>query len=115
MEHYRNHGQTVIIADSSAIDTGILAIHLTNETVVTVKWAGQGEAVHHYHLRHEDWEQAWADGLSRESLGVLANSVKALAWEARREDGGEARHWHRMVMGYVDRGRTIAKREREEV
>ena len=109
MEHYRNHGQTVAIAESSIIDTGILAVHLTNNTILSVKW-GEGEVVYHYSLTHENWEQAWADGLARESLGALANSAKALAWAVHREEGGEACHWHRLVMAFVDRGRMIAKR-----
>ena len=109
LEHHRNHGQTVITGESSVIDTGILAIHLTNETVVTVKW-GEGETVHHYPVTTDKWDEAFAEGLAAGSLGILANRVKNTAWESRREDGGEGRHWRMLVLSYRNRGRSIAAR-----
>lgn len=111
LEHYRNHGQTVVTGESSVIDTGILAIHLSDyfsdETVVTIKW-GEGDAVYHYHVTSDVWDEALADGLAEGSLGILANRIKNSAWSCRREDGGEARHWGSLVTAYRNRGRSIA-------
>lgn len=111
LELHRNHGQTVVTGESSAVNTGILAIHLTDhlsdETVVTIKW-GEADAVYHYSVSSDQWDEALTDALTKGSLGTLANRIKNSAWTCRREEGGEARHWRTMVLAYRDRGRKLA-------
>lgn len=111
LEYHRNHGQTVVTGESSVVNTGILAIHLadplSDETVVTVKW-GETDAVYHYSVSSDQWDEALADALAKGSLGTLANRIKNSAWSCRREDGGEARHWGSLVTAYRNRGRSIA-------
>ena len=117
MEHYRNNGQTVVIKESSAIDTGILVTHFTDSTEVTIKWNRDDQEVYYYLVTEDDWQKALALGLELDSLGAIANVVKTMAWAVRKGDENhhEATHWYRLVMAYAHRGRMIAMREREAV
>lgn len=104
LELHRYYDETVITGESSVINTGIHALHISTGVAVTIQW-GEGNTVWHYNLRDEDWNEALADGLAKGSLGVLANRIKQASWHSHPQESDMISGWHDYILALRNRGR----------
>jgi len=107
LELHRYGNETVITGDSSVINTGIHADHLSTGVAVTIQW-GNGNTVWHYNVREDDWNEALADALAKGSLGVLANRIKRASWHSHSSESDMISGWHDYILALRNRGRRDA-------